>query len=692
MRGTMLATLAALLAGASHAVEAQAAPTADSTVTAALASWIALPAPPGRERLATDVVMRALPGWQLDALGDLVLRRGSGRPRRVVACALDEAGYAVSEITADGYLRLHEAGRQPRHPLWDQFHEGQRVLVLTRRGALPGVVGVRSTHLWRGRGASDAPATVENFWVELGAHSRAETGAMGVELLDPVVRDWPHWTYADLVAGPAAADRAGCAAVAAAATHAPSTGETIYVLSVQSAFGWSGLSSVLASLGDVDTLTLATARIRGDAGAADAVVQRTIAPPFPLPTGARIGATIALTVRARFAGTLVESVRADDAVRYARAVSAAAGLGESLAADDAPFPTLPAASILAPRAPRRDSLAATAALLATFTDTYAVSGHEAAMRDAVRAALPDWARARTREDSAGNLVLALGPARDTAVFVAHLDEVGLEVTRIAPDGVVSLRQRGGFYPSLWEGQTALLHLDERTRSMLRGVFVPRDTAHAKQPHELIAWFGLDSAALVARGVRVGSAVTSAKVAARLGTTRVTARAIDDRAGCTALVLAVRALDPAALRHAVVFVWSTREEVGLDGAEAAANTFRRSVQRVYAIDTFVSSDSPLESTRFALAPLGRGPVARALDNSSVTPPAEVDRVADIARRAGVPLQIGTTNGGNDGSAFVRYGATDIPIGWPLRFSHSPAEVADLADITALGRLVAALALH
>ncbi|MBX6332602.1 MAG: hypothetical protein IRY91_12210, partial [Gemmatimonadaceae bacterium] len=366
LRGTVAAALAALAAGAPRAAEAQSAPTADSAVTAALASWIALPAPPGREHLATDVIMRTLPGWQRDALGDLVLLRGLRRPPRVVACALDEAGYAVSEITADGYLRLHEAGRQRRHPLWNQFHEGQRVLVLTRRGALPGVIGVRSTHLWRGRGAGDAPASIESFWVELGAHSRAEARAMGVDLLDPVIRDWPRWTYADLVAGPAAADRAGCAAVAAASAHAPSTGETVYVLSVQSAFGWGGLSSVLASLGDVDTLTLATARVGDDSDAADAVVRRAIATPFPLPTGARVGAAVALTVRARDAGTLVESVRADDAVRYARAVSAA-GIGESYAAGDVPFPTLPAASILAPRPPRRDSLATTAALLAQLT-------------------------------------------------------------------------------------------------------------------------------------------------------------------------------------------------------------------------------------------------------------------------------------------------------------------------------------
>src|SRR5213596_158036 len=47
------------------------------------------------------------------------------------------------------------------------------------------------------------------------------------------------------------------------------------------------------------------------------------------------------------------------------------------------------------------------------------------------------------------------------------------------------------------------------------------------------------------------------------------------------------------------------------------------RRVHAIDTFVSADSPLELPSFAVAPLGQGAVARALDNSSITPPAYVD---------------------------------------------------------------------
>ena len=61
---------------------------------------------------------------------------------------------------------------------------------------------------------------------------------------------------------------------------------------------------------------------------------------------------------------------------------------------------------------------------------------------------------------------------------------------------------------------------------------------------------------------------------------------------------------------------------------------------------------------------------------------------IAKARRIPLQVGTTNGGNDGSELARWGAVDVP--WPLRYSHSPAEVIDLRDVAALARLVGALA--
>ncbi|MCS7311989.1 MAG: peptidase M42, partial [Acidobacteria bacterium] len=107
-------------------------------------------------------------------------------------------------------------------------------------------------------------------------------------------------------------------------------------------------------------------------------------------------------------------------------------------------------------------------------------------------------------------------------------------------------------------------------------------------------------------------------------------------------------------------------------------------------TFVSADSPLEPYPYGRARVGGGAVLRAVDSSNLAPVPMVQSLQTTARRRGWPLQWGITRGGNDGAAFVPYGALDFPIGWPLRYSHSQAEVIDLGDVEALARWVAFLA--
>ncbi len=676
--------------------------------TDAIAQWIALAAAPGHERAAMNIIAASVPGWTRDGLGNLSMRRGSGQPRRVVACGIDEAAYVVSEIRDDGYLRLQGSGRARRSPLWDQFLEGQRIRIITQTGELPAVVAVRSTHLWRLRNASDAIVTVEDVWVDAGARSRAEVARLGIAVLDPVVREWPTWQFADMVSGPAAAERAGCAAVAGTAGVAPTRGETIWVISVQHAFSYQGLAAALNHLGAVDSLYLLDPALARDTTSetTDAVARRAVNMQRTVPGVAKVAGAVAIGVRASYPGTYVETVRSDDIAALMTAASAAAGAP----AQDQSRPNRPAPPLRGVPAPpatagKADSLTAVAELLARLSDVYAASGRETPLRTVVAGDLPArWQHQPSRVDSAGDLIVEAGPDRDTVVIIAHMDELGFQVTGIRHDGTLSLRPLGGFYPSLWEGEPALLFRDAGTSvpasgsecgaagggGMLRGVFIPRAHATAKQPDSLTAWMGLDSAALVSCGVAPGARLTSYKRASRLAATRFTARALDDRVGCTALLLALGELDPARLQHKVIFVWSVREEVGLEGAAAVARAFGTSVRRVHAVDTFVSSDSPLETTRFADALLGAGAAFRALDNSSVTPPDEVARVVRIATAANIPLQVGTTNGGNDGSVFVPWGAVDVPLGWPLRYSHSPAELVDLRDVRALSRIVAALA--
>ena len=254
---------------------------------------------------------------------------------------------------------------------------------------------------------------------------------------------------------------------------------------------------------------------------------------------------------------------------------------------------------------------------------------------------------------------------------------------------VELQTRGGFFGSLFEAQPALVHTD---KGDVPGVFMPRDSGATRHtPPPLRVDVGTTSrAATLARGVSPGTTVTMPKQFVRLAGTRATGRSFDDRVGCTAQLLALRHLDRAALKHQVVFVFSTREEIGLEGAQGAAAALGTAPRRVHAIDTFVSADSPLELVNFAAAPIGQGAVARALDNSAITPPAYVDSLVQVARARGVKLQIGTTNGGNDGSVFTPYGVVDVALGWPLRYSHSPAEVVDLRDVVSLADMIQAVA--
>jgi putative aminopeptidase FrvX len=343
----------------------------------------------------------------------------------------------------------------------------------------------------------------------------------------------------------------------------------------------------------------------------------------------------------------------------------------------------------APRATSAPTVAEAQQVVSKLVESYGVSGMEGPVRDAVRSMLPSWAHPVT--DGAGNLWLTVGPGAPRVVFIAHLDEIGWEVTAIREDGTLELRSRGGFFTSLYEAEPALIHTGAGT---VPAVFLPRDslgTSPRRAPGALRADPGTGSrAATEALGVKIGSTLTMPKSYARLVGTRATGRSFDDRVGSAALILAVRRIDPKALRHAVTFVWSTREETGLEGAQVVADSLKDGPAVVLAIDTFVSADSPLELPNFGLALLGRGPVSRAVDNSNVTPPALVDSLVATARRHAIPFQVGATNGGNDGSTFASYGVPDAAMGWPLRYSHSPAEVIDLKDLVGLARMVEAVA--
>ena len=106
-----------------------------------------------------------------------------GRPRVMMAGHIDEIGLQITYVDENGFVFFDEIGG------WDsQVLVGQRVLVLGRDGAVPGVMGKRPIHLLKPEEREKATKT-RDLWVDLGASSVTEVKELGVRVGDPMVLD-----------------------------------------------------------------------------------------------------------------------------------------------------------------------------------------------------------------------------------------------------------------------------------------------------------------------------------------------------------------------------------------------------------------------------------------------------------------------------------------------------------------------
>jgi putative aminopeptidase FrvX len=676
-------------------------------------AFLQVPSVVGREEPAAELVANRLAGLPIerDALGNVSVTLGSGSPRRLVACPLGEPGYIVSRILDNGYLRLVPAGFSPGGGLWDQAHQGQTIVIGGSRGWVPGAVVLPSVHLMQG--PPEKPFAVDDAWVDVGAESAAEVQALGIRLLDAValIRR-PSLMAGGLIAGPSSRLKGACAALVETARRlhaAPGKGTTVFAWTTLDYLNGKGIEYLVRKTGPFDEALLVSVGF-GWKGEGQDVHPVPIPPPGSgllgagdLPSGfpsqisdhlalatisggygqppwgkARVGY---LGLPALYRDSPVETIALADVGRLADALETAL-TGRK--------PTTSRPPVLPPPPPIVETTAGheeAAGLLSTLVSRYGVSGAEGPVRDEILRQLPSWAKPEV--DGKGNVVLTIGQGKEHVLLVAHMDEVGFRVKEILPDGRLSLEQRGGVLQPVWEAQTALVHGE---RNPVPAVFEPRegwitaDKYAADGP--LTVFLGVSSAKeLEGLGIRVGSTVTMPKRMFRIGPHRVLARGFDDRVGCTSLLLALRQIDPSKLKHRVTFSWAVEEELGLVGSSVLAKRFP-DLDRVHPVDTFVSSDSPLETGRFAWTPLGKGAVLRAMDNSDQTPRALIDRFLDLGARNGIPLQVGMTGGVSDGLAFTANGPEMLPFSWPGRHSHSPIEVADLRDVESLVRLILA----
>lgn len=206
----------------------------------------------GFEQAVVDTLLsELLPGAVRDRSGSAVLVLGSGAPRRLVYCPLDEPGWVVGNIQSDGYLTLRRApGRWPS-PLFDQQLEGHRVTLHSPFGPMPGVVAVRSVHLTRGRdAAADVPFSVDDARVDMGATTAEGLVIHQVGVLTPVTLAKQPVRYGtDLLAASMAGRRAACAALVLSARDGKPKGTVVVAFVTEQNLSQRGLLTVRRTQG-----------------------------------------------------------------------------------------------------------------------------------------------------------------------------------------------------------------------------------------------------------------------------------------------------------------------------------------------------------------------------------------------------------------------------------------------------------
>jgi len=713
-----------------------------------LRDFVATPAVPGYEKQLSQAIAREVASLHpaVDNLGDVTVTIGSGAPRRLIATPIDEPGYVVSEITDDGYLRLQRLPQSGLPPIFNELYSAQPVKVGTASGKwIDGVIAGISVHLHRANEPRPPSSAIENMYVDIGASSADEAREAGVDVLSPVAIDRYSAGLSDTeIAGASVGDKFGAAAVLEMLRELdPSKikGTLTVAFVVQQWTGARGLQRILNTV-RADEMIYVGRLLPG--GAVPGVEGIHRAPRREPGDGVLLGLASTNGIPA---GLATDLKRLADANNIPLAIDYSAGI---LPSSYLPMPTLPSrwvhlgiatawpdtpaeeianndldqlegllvayATGEAPNLPHpvfaspipsgtfstwpTDSLPSRKLILQSLVQTYAASNHEQPMRDEVRYYLGDD---KPEQDDAGNLILHLGTAPAGAktpkiLVVAHMDEIGFQVKSISNDGRLEVATLGGMDLSFYEGHPMLVHTPSGDRDGIMELPPNWDEANFVWPAESDRAIRVDVGArspeeVAKLGIKVGDSVTIPKEYHALLGTRANGRSFDDRVGDTALISAAHELGNSLKDRDVTFVWSTGEELGLDGAEAVAKRLAaegRTPDYVFAVDTFVSSDSPLESKRFADAPIGKGFVIRAIDDSNIAPRDAVERVIKLARENHIPVQYGVTAGGNDGAAFVPHGAVDIALGWPLRYSHSPAEVIDTRDVDALARIIEVIA--
>ena len=318
-------------------------------------------------------------------------------------------------------------------------------------------------------------------------------------------------------------------------------------------------------------------------------------------------------------------------------------------------------------------------LLKKLTEAISVSSQETEVRDIIKEELADDVDQITT-DALGNLI-AYQPGNEnkpTLMLASHMDEIGLMITDITSDGLLSFKPIGSIDKRMLVSKKVVVG-----EGKITGV-IGAKAIHLQKPQErknvldykkLYIDIGAENKKQAKKAVTIGDMAGFTTQYQQLGPNTAKAKAVDDRVGCATLIQILKN----DYDFPLYGVFTVQEEVGARGATAVSYDIDPDLALV--LEGTTASDVPDSKEQSYSTCLGAGPALTMRDGAMIANKDLLQQIIEIADREEISYQFRkSTRAGTDGGAIhlTKEGIPTATISVPSRYIHSPASLINLND--------------
>lgn len=334
-------------------------------------------------------------------------------------------------------------------------------------------------------------------------------------------------------------------------------------------------------------------------------------------------------------------------------------------------------------------------LFRTLTELQGASGFEHDVRRFMKQELSKYADEIVQDGLGSVFGLKKGDETGPRVLVAgHMDEVGFMITQITKNGMLRFQPLGGWWSQVLLAQRVQVMTKNGPVIGVVGSISPHllsDAQRAKPMDikNMLIDIGADSYEdAIEIGVKPGQQIVPiCPFTPMANEKKIMAKAWDNRYGCGLAIELLKELKDETLPNTLYSGATVQEEVGLRGAQTAANMIQPDI--FYALDASPANDASGDKTQFGQ--LGKGALLRIYDRTMVTHRGMREFILDTAETNNIPYQYFISQGGTDAGR-VHTSNSGIPsavIGVCARYIHTHASILHVDDYAAAKELITKL---